>query len=92
MDKVDILFKNPPVPLKKTRQNYNYNEILNFDEQFIYCDSKNVSYESLKLVKKGNHRLRCPLKNGKSISIGDIWNDLKTDFSFKMSPKLDKLL
>ena len=92
MDKVDILFKNPPVPLNKTRQNFNYNEVLYFDEQSIYCDSKNVSYESIKMVKKENPSLLCPLKNGKSTSIENIWNDLKADFSFKMSPKLDKLL
>ena len=35
MDKARILFQDPPVPTKRTQEGTNYNQILNFDEDFI---------------------------------------------------------
>ena len=89
-DKVDILFKNPPVPPKqKTFQVVNYNEVLNFTNNSFFCGQQEISWDDFGDHLKSNEK--CLLKNGKNVTIIQLWVHLMTDFSFEMSPKLTKL-
>ena len=88
-DKVDILFKNPPVPKQKSRQAVNYNEVLNFNNQSFFCGQQEISWADF--GDHWNSNEKCLLKNGKNVTIIQLWVHLMTDFSFEMSPKLTKL-
>ena len=88
-DKVDILFKNPPVPKQKSYQAVNYNEVLNFNDKSFFCGQQKIFWSDF-----GDHwdsNEECLLKNGDNVTITQLWDDLMTDFSFKMSPKLTDL-
>lgn len=91
MDKVNILFTNPPVPAKKTYQATNYNQVLLFDNTTIYCGTLNFTFEDFYEVRYEFEDEYCNLLNGKHITIATLWGALKTDFSFQMSPVLDRL-
>ena len=92
-EKAQVLFKNPPVPKKVTEQATNYNEVLVFNEtsSFIYCGQRNFSLDKFKELKEKYGDENCLLKDGQNVTLSDLWIKLKTDFSFKMSPKLDEL-
>ena len=87
-DKVDILFKNPPVPKQKTFKAVNYNEVLNFNDKSFFCGQQKISWADFKTKKKSHGNEKCILKNGENVTLSRLWIDLKTDFSFQMSPKL----
>ena len=87
-DKVDILFKNPPVPKQKSYQAVNYNEVLNFTDKSFFCGQQEMSWTMA--ISHGNEK--CLLKNGEYVTLFDLIYDLRTDYSFKMSPKLTELL
>ena len=90
-DKVDILFKNPPVPKQKSRQAVNYNEVLNFSNKSFTCGQQNISWADF-LTKRNSHGSeKCLLKNGENVTLSRLWLDLKRDYSFEMSPKLTEL-
>ena len=93
MDKARILFdfNNPPVPSNRTQTPRNYNEILNFDENFIYCGQRNISYDEFVEIKKWNATEKCFLGNLQNITLRQLWNDLLTDFSFNYSYKFGEL-
>ena len=88
-DKADILFKNPPVPKQKSFQAVNYNKVLNFNNQSFFCGQQNISWADF--GDHWNSNEKCLLKNGKNVTIIQLWVHLMTDFSFEMSPKLTKL-
>ena len=90
-DKADILFKNPPVPKQKTFQAVNYNEVLNFNNNSFFCGQQEISWADFKTKKKIHGSEKCLLKNEESVTLSKLWIDLKTDYSFKMSPILKKL-
>ena len=88
-DKVDILFKNPPVPKQKSYQAVNYNEVLNFTDQSFFCGQQEISWADFKKHWWSNEK--CLLKNGENVTLSDLDTALRTDYSFKMSPKLTEL-
>ena len=91
MDKVNILFTKPPVIAKKTYQATNYNQVLLYDDTSIYCGTHNFTYEYFHDARYEFEEEPCNLLNGRNVSISTLWLDLKMDFSFEMSPILDKL-
>lgn len=95
MDKSDILFDKPPVRFLHNDHyihDFNVNQFLNFDEENIYCGKRNISYEAFKDVMEMYRYEECDLKdNNMHMTIDYIWKGLLTDFSFKMSSKLDEL-
>ena len=93
MDKGNILFafNNPPVPANKTRNARNYNEILDFDENFIYCQQRIIAYEEFADNKKWNASEKCYLKDNGTIDLQTLWIELLTDFSFKHTSKIGEL-
>ena len=92
MDKSSILFdfKNPPVPTNRTRNAPNFNQILDFDENFIYCGTRNISYEEFAENKKWNASEKCLLNNHQTVNLQVLWNQLLTDFSLNYSSKFDE--
>ena len=91
MDKQNILFKEPPVPKNRTYQAVNYNVVLNFTDEVIHCGDFDIPWTELKKMEESNGSLKCSLKNGREVSLSELWIDLKTDYSFEMSPKMTKL-
>jgi len=91
MDKQNILFKQPPVPKNRTQQAVNYNVVLNFTNEVIHCGDFDIAWTELKEMRYRNGSLKCPLKNGREVSLSKLWFDLKRDFSFEMSPKMTQL-
>ena len=90
-DKEEILFKNPPVPKQKSRQAWNFNEVLNFTDQGFICGQREISWADFRTTKKRHGSENCLLKNGENVTIRELWIRLKTDYTFKMSPKLNDL-
>ena len=90
MDKARVLFQNPPVPTKKTREATNFNRYLDFDQDFIYCGLRNISYSEFRAVKDKHPLELCSLNDGGAIYLSTLWVYLKKDFSFKMSQRLDE--
>ena len=92
IDKQNILFKEPPVPKERTWQADNYNVILNFTDEVIHCGDFDIPWTELKKMEESDESLKCRLKNGsREVSLSELWIDLKTDYSFEMSPKMTKL-
>ena len=87
----NILFTKPPVIAKKTYQATNYNQVLLYDDTSIYCGTHNFTYEYFHDARYEFEEEPCNLLNGRNVSISTLWLDLKMDFSFEMSPILDKL-
>ena len=91
-DKVDILFKNPPVPKQKSFQAVNYNEVLNFNNQSFFCGQQEISWADFETKANNSHgREKCILKNGENVTLSRLWGDLIRDYSFNMSHKLTEL-
>ena len=90
-DKVDILFKNPPVPKQKSFQAVNYNEVLNFNNKSFICGQQKISWDDFETRKNSHGNEKCLLKNGENVKLSQLWIDLKMDYSFEMSPKLNEL-
>ena len=95
-EKAPVLFKNPPAPKDgngRNEQATNYNQVLNFNATSgtIFCGQRNFSLDQLKELKEKYGNENCLLNDGQNVSLSDLWIYLKTDFSFKMSPKFDQL-
>ena len=74
-----------------TFQAVNYNEVLNYTDKGFICGQQNISWADFKTKKKSHGNEKCILKNGENVTLSRLWIDLKTDFSFEMSPKLTDL-
>ena len=94
MDKSGVLFDYPPVPRnwegQDSREGLNLNQVLIFDDENIYCGERNISYEELSEVSHVYKNEICQLKNDMKLTLMDIWRQMLTDFSFKMSAKMDE--
>ena len=90
MDKANVLFTRPPVPVKKTLHANNYNQILNYDQDRIFCGHKDILYEDLKDEGIFNGGELCSLKDNKSVNFQNLWIDLRVDFSFEMSSNISE--
>ena len=91
MDKVNVLFSQPPLSTKKTRKSANYNLLLSFDNSTIYCGSFNFTYAEFENVYFRNATDLCLLKDGeRRVSIENLFLDLLNDYSFNMSTKMDE--
>ena len=88
-DKEEIIFKNPPVPKEKSSQARNFNEVLNFTDEGFICGQREISWADFRQHQYSNEN--CLLKNGENMTITQLWGNLMTDYSFKMSPKLNDL-
>ena len=95
MDKSDILFDKPPVRFLYNdhyNNEFNVNQFLNFDEENIYCGNRNISYSELKDVLDMYRDEKCDVNSQLlHFTIYDIWSGLLSDFTFKMSAKIDEL-
>ena len=99
-DKGQVLFVQPPVPLKQTNRGRNYNKILEYDESYVYCNEQSrIAYAEiwdLGLSQFGT-QIECHLKNGENLTLRLLFIDLALDFSFEMNYKFhefyhDKLM
>ena len=88
-DKEEILFENPPVPKQKSEQARNFNEVLNFTDQGFICGQREISWADFRQHWYSTEK--CLLKNGENMTLSDLDTYLRTDYSFKMSPKLNDL-
>ena len=91
MDKVNVLFAQPPLATRKSRKSRNYNVLLNFDNTTIYCGSHNFTFEEFENAYHEYGTAVCGLKEGKKVSIEDLWLDLLNDYSFMNSFKMFEL-
>ena len=94
MDKKNILFKQPPVPKNRTFQADNFNVLLNFTDEVIHCGAFDIKWTELKEMFERDGSKKCPLKplkNGREVSLSDLWFDLLTDYSFRLSPNMTEL-
>ena len=91
MDKKDFLFNIPPIPKMNDLRAIVYNDVLSFDDSYIYCGKFNFSYEDFYFVRNHYGSEECQLINGQTIQIIRLWIDLITDFSFKMTKKMNEL-
>ena len=91
MDKQKILFKEPPVPKNRTYQAVKYNVVLNFTNEVIHCGDLDISWTELKEMRYRDGSLKCPLKNGKEVSLSQLWLQLLQDYSYRLSPKMNEL-
>ena len=91
MDKKEALFERPPILVKNTRKSVNYNTELLFDDFYIYCGNFNFTYEDFYQVTRDHGQEYCDFADGTRLAIGDFWNILLTDFSFKMAKKMNEL-
>ena len=89
MEKARILFQDPPVPTKGNGGATNYNQFLDFDENFIFCGKRNISYSKFHDVKDEFPGELCALNDGGTVYLIDLWADLLWDYSFKMSERFD---
>ena len=47
-DKEQVLFGQPPVPLKQTNRGRNYNRLLEYDDTYVYCnENSRISYAEI---------------------------------------------
>ena len=83
VDKRELLFKKAPVIAEKTYEARNFNRFLSFDDNFIYCGHRNISYQEFYELTKYFPNEKCVLKDGKKISLESLWSNLITDFSFQ---------
>ena len=90
MDKENVLFSKPPLSTKRSRKSKNYNLLLNFDENTIYCGKHNFTYAEFEHVYSKNPTDLCTLKEGKRISLEFLFLYLLNDYSFNMSTKMDE--
>ena len=91
MDKKKVLFESPPISVKKATQNgINFNTELLFDDYYIYCGN-NFTYEDFNQVRQNHGTDNCYMADGRQITIGNIWDSLLRNFSFKMTKKMNEL-
>ena len=91
-DKENVLFKKPPLSTGLTLEATFYNDLLSFDNYTIYCGSLNFTYEDLFKVSQEHGKEDCTLLDGQKVRIRELWRDLKHDFSFKNTQRINELL
>ena len=77
--------------MKETRSAPNYNTVLLFDDDYIYCGKYNFTYDDFYQLKEDHGTEDCDLADGSRVPIGELWYHLIKDFSFKMTKKMDDL-
>ena len=77
-----------PVPSEKTFQARNFNELLSFDQTYIYCGSFNFTFEDFYDTARKFAFEECILNDGTKIRLESLWANLATDFSFKRNDKM----
>ena len=87
-DKKELLFKMAPVQSEKTFQARNFNELLSFDQTYIYCGSFNFTFEEFYDTARKFAFEECNLTDGTKIRMESLWANLATDFSFKRNDKI----
>ena len=90
VDKIETLFKRPIVISKKKREATNYNVLLEYDDEFVYCGSRNISFDQLVAVTKKNPYEPCQLKSGNTVPLIRLENFVLTQFSFEKNTALMK--
>ena len=90
-DKKKVLFKSPPFSVKETRSAPNYNTVLLFDDDYIYCGKYNFTYDDFYQIKQDHGMEDCDLADGRKEPIGELWSHLIKDFSFNMTKKMNDL-
>ena len=90
MDKVDTLFKRPIDFAKKKREVTNYNVLLEYDDEFVYCGSRNISFDQLVAVTEKSPYEPCQLKSGNTVPLGKLSEAILRQFSFEKSTELMK--
>ena len=92
MDKSNIIFSKPPVSVPEMALKApNYNQILSYDDNNIFCnDHLTIPYEEFP-HNYGNSSVICDLKNGENITTQQLWLDLLSDFSYEKNRKLDEV-
>ena len=91
MDKEMLMFgNNPPVPKNKNFEAINYNKVLAYNETHIDCGNFTFTYEEFHDFKDEHLDTQCYLSGQFSVALDRLWYDLLTDFTFEMSPKMDK--
>ena len=88
LDKNETLFKRPIVFAKKKREAANYNVLLEYDDEFVYCGSRNISFAQLSYVTGESLNEPCQLKNGNNVTLQKLSYDLLRDFSFEKWPEM----
>ena len=88
IDKKELLFKMPPVPSERTFQARNFNELLSFDQTYIYCGTFNFTFEDFYDTARKFAFEECNLTDGTKIRMESLWANLATDFSFKRNDKI----
>ena len=69
----------------------NYNQLLTYDEEKVYCNDKNFTYEELKALSEEIEPIdMCPLSDGENITNKELWFDLEGDYSFEYTGKIDE--
>ena len=89
MDKIETLFTRPIAFAKKKREVTNYNVLLEYDDEFVYCGSRNISFAQLSYVTAKSPNEPCQLKSGNSLPLERLY-ELLTHFSFEKSTELMK--
>ena len=89
VDKRELLFKKAPVITGRTYESRNFNRLLSFDDNYIYCGHRNVSFQEFDELTRAYPNENCILKDGKMISLESLWSNLITDFSFKEQDRMD---
>ena len=89
VDKIETLFEIPIVIAKKKREATNYNVLLEYDDEFVYCGSRNISFDQLLVVIRESPNEPCQLKSGNTVPLGELYR-LLTQFSFEKSTELMK--
>ena len=90
-DKKDVLFSQIPVPKKRTNEGQNFNLLLNFDEERIFCGTFNVTYEKMYEMYIVNEDEYCSFLSGDVVQFYQMYYNLLLDYSFQMSNKIDEL-
>ena len=89
LDRANSLFDSPPLlNVRKIKKARNFNDVLLYDRDYIYCGKYNFTYNDFDLVRSDFGGEDCMLANGESIPIRQLWYSLLSDFSFEWNYKL----
>ena len=91
MDKAHSLFARSSIVPTKNLVGDNFNELLLFDDDFIYCGHRNFSYEDFFDLQLAHPNELCQLEYNHSITLNRLWQRLIVDFPFKMSRRIEEL-
>ena len=91
-DKEHVLFTKPPVPLKQTNRGRNYNLILQYDENYVYCNESGILYSEIwdLALSESGRKTECKLLNEETLTLRLLFIDLALDFTFEMNDKFQE--